>query len=200
MSGPIIEGMPRGGARSRSGPVPNFDGLARQRDAKTFTRLPKECTRPTPDWPSEVPEPTVGELAMWKRMWALPQAHVWHADRTADTVALYVRQFMEAAKPGASTSLRISVRQLASELLLLPASLHAARYVIVESPEDEILQRAIAATAAATGTDGGSARPGRPSARDRMFLVAPSPGQGAAAAAAEADDPEEEDDDVDPDA
>lgn len=159
--------------RRGSGPAADMTALARERDWKTFTRLPKECTRPTPDWPIEVPDPSLAELSMWSRMWLMPQAHVWHADRSYDAVALYVRQFVEAAKPRASSQLRINVRMAAETLLLSTGALNAARYLIVESAEDQILKQIEVERHAATGTDGASARGSRRSggARSRMTVV-----------------------------
>lgn len=179
--------------RRGSGPAPDMTALARERDFKTFTRLPRECTRPTPDWPLEVPDPSLAELSMWKRMWEMPQAHVWHADRMHDAVALYVRQYIEAAKPRASSQLRINVRMAAETLLLSIGALNAARYIIVESPEDDVLKQIEVARHTATGTDGRANRGSRRSAgaRGRMTVVG-SPGP----APVDPDAPEE----VDPDA
>lgn len=159
--------------RRGTGPAPDMTALNRERDFKTFTRLPKECTRPTPDWPIEVPDPSLAELSMWARMWTMPQAHVWHADRLYDAVALYVRQFVEAAKPRASSQLRINVRMAAETLLLSTGSMNAARYIIVESAEDQILKQIEVERHSATGTDGRASRGARRTggARSRMTVV-----------------------------
>lgn len=164
--------MPRGGARPFPGPNPDLKALARVRDYKTFTRLPRECTRPAPDWPVEVcPNPTNEELQLWETLWRKPQAHVWHADHTMESVALYARQLAEAGKPRASAVLRTNVRQQADTLLLSTGSLNAAKLVIVDSPEDEILKEAEAASLAQSQTP----RPGdserRSSARSRMRVI-----------------------------
>lgn len=152
--------MTSGGARPRSGPVPQPDSLRRDRDGKDWTKLPKECTIPTPDFPLEIPEPTVAEMAMWTRLWRMPQAHVWHADHTYDLVGLYVRTFMKASKPDAPASAATIVKQMGDHLLLSSPALFAGRYVITGSPEDEILSGQSVATAPRAGS-------GRPASRGR---------------------------------
>ena len=166
--------MAKGGRRNRSGPLPDMQALVRNRDIKTFTRLPRECTREAPDWPPYMSEPSQEELTFWDELWSSPQAHIWHADHLEAQVASYVRIFIESAKPRASAVNRAEARQRGVNLYLDSEALARGRYVIVDSPEDEILT-AIQETmgAADTGTAGpsrGPARPGR-SARDRMTVV-----------------------------
>lgn len=161
--------MPSGGARNRSGPAAQLDALRRERDGKDWTKLPRECTKATPDWPLEVPDPDISELAMWERLWSTPQAHIWHADGAADQVAIYVRTFVEGAARDASTSKRLLLRQQADALYLTPISLFAGRYVITGTPEAEMLQQ----TTQSHAVGGSTPRRGRstPSARSRMVVV-----------------------------
>jgi hypothetical protein len=168
--------MTSGGARVRSGFAPDMSALKRERDGKEWTKLPTECSRPVPTWPAAVENPTVAELGMWNEMWTMPQAHVWHADRVYQQVALYCRMFMEGQKPRASSQLRIIVRQYADQLLLTTPALHSSRYVITDSPEADLLDQARANVSAATGTEGAPRR-GRPgsSARSRMQVVPDAP-------------------------
>ena len=166
--------MPSGGNRRFGQTQHTSETLHRVRDPKVFTKLPRRCSRPVPEWPLSVPKPSVAELEYWNTLWHLPQAHVWHEDlKDGSVIALYVRQFIEAAQPRASAQLRINVRQAAGELLLSPGSLMAARYVIVDSAEDEILKKVEQeqALAASTGTDDPRPGPQRSSARDRMNVV-----------------------------
>lgn len=184
-------------AARRGGPAPNMNALVRERDWRVFTRLPRECTKPEPDWPIEVPNPTVAELAMWSRLWRMPQAHVWHADHLETYVALYARAYVEAAQPKASSIARTTVRQMMGEMLLTTQALNAAKYVIVDSDEDEVLQ---GIAARQTGTEGGDpARPGpggaRRSARSRMRVVG-----GTGPAPIDDNDVSPEEDTSDPDA
>lgn len=166
--------MARGGARNRSGPAPDPNALHRARDGKEWTRLPAAGrTASPPDWPAEVTEPDIAELALWNRLWAMPQALVWEADRCHDLVAFYVRTYLEAMKPHAGAQARTFVKQLSSELLLTPASLMSGRYVVEGSAEDEAIQAAVSRHPAGSGRG----HQGRPtSARDRFHVVPAGPG------------------------
>ena len=131
MAYPAVMGGPgSGGARLRSGPPPDLNALHRVRDARMWTRLPVSHTLPTPEWPIEVPDPTMAEIVMWNRLWSMPQALVWNADKVEDQVAIYVRTYLEAAGEGAAVARRQLARVLANDLLLTTPALHAARYYI----------------------------------------------------------------------
>lgn len=171
--------MTSGGARARSGPPPQPDALRRDRDSKDWTKLPRECTVPAPDWPLEIPEPTITELAMWTRLWRMPQAHVWHADHTADLVGLYVRAFSRAVAPNAPATGMTIAKQMGDHLLLSTPALFAGRYVITDSPEDQILSGQHRTASETTPPSAGGRRPrsaGRGSSRDRMPVsIVPDP-------------------------
>ncbi len=124
-------GKGSGGARLRSGPAPDPNALRRERDAKDWIKLPSEGrTGDIPEWPVELPSPTVAELSMWSRLWRLPQALVWEADRGHDMVALYVRTFCDSVVKDAPAARTTQAKQLAEALLLTTPALHAARYTI----------------------------------------------------------------------
>jgi hypothetical protein len=180
--------MVSGGARARSGPPPEFDALRRERNGNEWTKLPKECTRPVPEWPVLAEDPTVAELAYWNELWRMPQAHVWHADHTEMQVAAYVRNLIESLAHDAPNSKRVTQRQQADGLLLTVMSLHAARYVITDSPEAIMLDQTIANHQANRPV--GRTRTGRPStsARARMQVVPD--------ADVEVEEPEANEDDV----
>lgn len=133
--------MGAGGARLRSGPAPDPNALRRDRDAKDWVKLPHEGrTAEVPEWPAELPNPTVAELSMWGRLWRLPQALVWEADRGSDIVALYIRVYCDAvSSPEAPAARATQAKQLAEALLLTTPALHSARYVIASpaAPRDE---------------------------------------------------------------
>lgn len=171
--------MTSGGARPRSGPPPEPDALRRDRDSKDWTKLPRECTIPAPPWPLEIPEPTVSELAMWARLWTMPQAHVWHADHTIDLVGLYVRAFTRAVQPDAPAAGMTIAKQMGDHLLLSTPALFAGRYVITGSPEDEVLSVQRRTSTETTPPSAGGRRPrspGRGSARDRIPVsIVPDP-------------------------
>lgn len=163
--------MPVGNSHPLNGHRPQMNALQRQFDAKTFTRLPRECSRPVPDWPEEIDEPTVQELGYWTKLWKRPQAHIWHIEGQFDAVALYARNYIEAGRPNASSLKRTAVRQMADMLYLNGPAMRFHKYIIVDSPEDEILEE-LQQRLAATGTDGASLRgrakgPARASARSR---------------------------------
>lgn len=105
--------MSSGGARARSGPVPDPDALRRSRpsDQASWTTLPAAGRAgPPPAWP--LTRATKRELDRWAIEWAKPQAVMWEADHQADQVAQYVRAFVEAERRGAAVTLRTHVKQL----------------------------------------------------------------------------------------
>lgn len=129
--------MPSGGARVRSGPAPDPQALRRDRDGKDWVQLPYEGRPgPVPDWPAEIPEPSLAEVSLWTRLWAKPQALIWEADGVHDTVALYCRTFVACGDADASVARLTLLRQLGDSLLLSIPSLHAARYTIKPKPAD----------------------------------------------------------------
>jgi len=138
-------GIGSGGARSHSGPPPNPNALRRQRDGKEWTKLPAAGRlEPAPEWPDEVSEASERELLMWRRIWMLPQAIVWEADRVHDMVAFYVRTYLEAMRPGAGAQARTFVKQMSEALLLTPATLAQQRYVIEGTDEARAIAAAVA--------------------------------------------------------
>lgn len=168
-----------------------MNALARARDGADWVRLPRTGREgDPPEWPPEVKEPSVAEIAMWHRLWRMPQALVWEADRTYDVVALYVRTFIRSMEPGCTASLITHSKTLAGELLLTPESLARGKYVIKGTPEEEALNAAIARHPA------GNARGGRPggSAKTRLAVVPPAGG----GQPAEAPDPDEATDEDEP--
>ncbi len=150
--------MPSGGARLRSGPAPDPNALRRERDGKDWIQLPYEGRQgDAPDWPEELPEPSVAELAMWQRLWKMPQAVVWEADGVRDSVALYVRAFIASGEPDASVARLTLVRQMGDALLLSIPALHAARYTNKPKPTEAPAAPA-ASRAPATVKKAGGAR------------------------------------------
>lgn len=120
---------------ARNGPAPSPDALRRVRDVKEWTPLPAEGRQgDPPEWPAYIDgEPSLAEIAMWDRLWHLPQALIWEADHAHDLVALYVRAYVRASHPNAAVTALTVVRQYADTLLLSVPALHAARYVIGNS-------------------------------------------------------------------
>ena len=128
--------MPRGGARTRSGPPPDPNALHRDKDAGDWLSLPERREGDIPEWPLE--DPKVAELEMWGELWTFAQAVVWEKNRQHGEVALYVRRFLEAAKPGASANLTSAVRQIADSLgLTIPGLLRNKWKIGGVQPETE---------------------------------------------------------------
>lgn len=142
--------MPKGGARTRSGPPPDPNSLR----SGEWTTLPAEGRQgPAPAWP--LVGQSEREAEMWENLWRLPQALEWDRLHQEPLVALYVRRFIEAEAPGSAVNLSTLVRQLADELALTRGGLLRAR-LLIGSAADEQAQ---------------SAAPERSSARSRLQMV-----------------------------
>lgn len=149
--------MPRGGARTNSGPAPDPMALRRERDAGEWTILPAEGR------PGDAPEwPLVGrcarELDLWDRLWAKPQAMMWERLGQELEVALYVRNLALAEQPGAPVNLGTLVRQMADSLGLTTPGLRNNRWRITR---DEVTERRQDSPTPAS----------RPSSRGRLKVV-----------------------------
>lgn len=151
--------MPKGGARSRSGPPPDPTALRRERDAGDWVILPPEGrSGPAPAWP--LLDQDDREAALWAELWTTPQALMWDRNGSRYEVALYVRRLTEAEQRGAQVTLGTLVRQMADSLGLTSPGMRANRWK-VERPGGEH-------QAAADGTP---AAPARLSARDRLKVI-----------------------------
>lgn len=121
--------MPKGGARTRSGPAPDPEAFRRERDAGEWTILPAEGREgATPDWP--LTGGTDRELDLWERLWHKPQALMWERYDQHLEVALYVRRLTEAEKPDSSVNLSTLVRQMADSLGLTTPGMRGNRWRI----------------------------------------------------------------------
>lgn len=128
--------MPKGGARSRSGPAPDPNALRRDRksDAAGWLELPTEGrTDPAPEWPA--PTKTGREAELWAEMWATPQALVWERDGLRHYVAMFVRLLAEAEVEKASAENRKTVRMMYADLYLTSDSMARARIKIVDQAD-----------------------------------------------------------------
>jgi hypothetical protein len=88
-----------------------------------------------PGWPLADPIPR--ELAMWEREWTRPVSLLWQWNGLEDEVALYVRNFLEAAAGSASTAARTLVRQQREALGLSLDGLTRLRVRIVDADVDK---------------------------------------------------------------
>ena len=128
--------MPKGGARTRSGPPPDPEALRRDRDAGEWTILPAEGRQgATPEWP--LTRKLRREAVLWERLWAMPQALMWERYGQELEVALYVRRFVEAEARESSVALSTLVRQLADSLGLSTPGMRANRWRIDRPSEQD---------------------------------------------------------------
>lgn len=161
--------MPRGG-HANSGPAPDPEALRRTRNTDAAWHVLPVTGRPgpPPDWPLD--ELTDREAALWVTLWAKPQATRWEVLGQELEVALYVRRWVEAEKPGAPAAAVVVVRQLGEALGLTIPGLARNRWQIGSQP-------APPAAAAGTGTEGPApAAPPATSSRQRILRAVPTDG------------------------
>lgn len=112
--------MARGGSRARSGPVPDLDAFARDRDAGNWVRLPSKWEFDPPEWPLDsafgirvgrgedayTEDYHERELEHWAKLWSQGQAAMWLLNKQETAVALYCRAltFTEATMGAGSPS------------------------------------------------------------------------------------------------
>jgi len=129
--------MPRGGARSRSGPPPDPNALRRSRKSDpAWTKIPAAGrSKPAPEWP--LVEPSTRELELWESWWQQPVAVLWEESHSLHYVAFTVRMFAEAEQPKARTEDRKSLNQMMANLYLTPDSQLRGRILIVDDEADD---------------------------------------------------------------
>ena len=149
----------QGGARVRSGPVP--DPTSGRSEKRAWTDLPASGrVGDAPEWP--LTEPTPRERVLWDRWWRKPEALIWEKDGSADYVALTVRMFAEAEVERASAENRKTVRMMMADLYLTRDAKDRAGFRVVD---DEVAPKRAEKSEAK-----------RPSSRDRMKVVKGSGG------------------------
>lgn len=150
--------MPKGGARSRSGPPPDPNALRRERDGAEWRYLPPEGRKGRPPaWPLPTAASSA-ELELWKALWRLPQAIAWEAAHREIEVALHVRAIRRAESRYATAGDGALVVRQQTELGLNEGGMRHNRWRVGAPP-------AARPERAATGTEG------RRSAKDRFQLI-----------------------------
>ena len=127
----VIE-MGSGGARARSGPAPDPEALRRERGTDPGWHVLPVTGRsgPPPQWP--LPDPSDRERELWATLWRKPQATRWEVLGQELEVALYVRRFVAAERPDASSSAVVVVRQLGEALGLTIPGLLRNRWFLIK--------------------------------------------------------------------
>lgn len=129
--------MPKGGARTRSGPPPDPNALSRERDGDSWTELPAAGRQgKAPGLP--LPKPSARERTLWKRLWSMPQAIMWEVQSQQLEVALYVRRLAEAEQPESPANLSTLVRQMSDSLgLTTPGMLRNRWRIVADAAEKQ---------------------------------------------------------------
>lgn len=149
--------MPKGGARTRSGPAADPGSLRQSARADEWTKLPASGrVGDPPAFPLR--DETARESELWADLWHRPQAVEWERQHQALEVALFVRRLAEAESAEASVNLGTLVRQMSDSLGLTTPGLRSNRWLIVDdAPQQEQAAR-------------------RSSSRSRLRVVAPDDG------------------------
>ena len=125
--------MPKGGARSRSGPPPDPNALS-VTDGDWIVLSAAGRPGPAPEWP--LPLSNEREIEVWSDLWSKPQAIEWERLGNHHYVGLFVRRLVEAEDWGSAVNLSTLVRQMSDELGLTAAGLARNRWKI-ERVEDK---------------------------------------------------------------
>lgn len=130
--------MPKGGARTRSGPAPDPNALRRDRkdDAGWVTLPAGGYDGPVPL--CTLPDVNAREAELWEVLWRKPQAAMWAKIGLEYEVAAYVRAYVAAVEPEASAGLKTTVLRMAAELGLSLPGMHSLRWKL---SEDQLAER-----------------------------------------------------------
>lgn len=126
--------MPRGGARSRSGPPPDPKSERSEKLGRRFGKLPRlGYTGRVPAWP--LSKASARERQRWKAVWRTPQAAAWSTEPWRhDAVAMFVRCAVRAEEPDAPAAIVTAMLRLRDEIGLTPAGLRLNEWEIEEAP------------------------------------------------------------------
>lgn len=134
--------VPSGGARSRSGPAPDPNSGRADRRRKNSTpggiALPKDgYTGKVPAWP--LPKGSQRERAMWRKMWAYPQAARWAEEPWLhQVIGLYIRWTIKAEADDAPASTLTQTMRLATTIGITHEGMKInGWYIPTDPPEPE---------------------------------------------------------------
>lgn len=124
------------------GPAPNPNARRRNNHGDWRT-LPAECAEPAPRWPLSGCKPA-GLVELWRYLWRLPVAEIWHEQSAARLVARYALLVLanERALLPASDEVdtvdpvktAAELRQIEDRLLISPSGRLKARLLVAEQP------------------------------------------------------------------
>ena len=114
------------------GPAPN-PNARRRNDKGAWRSLQPVCARPAPRWPFRR-KALLGQAELWRALWVLPQAELWHEAGAVRLVARYAVLSLTAETALTHPTVLSEVRQLEDKLLLAPQSLIRARCVVADTP------------------------------------------------------------------
>lgn len=124
--------MAKGGARSRSGPVPTSTSRSHkaQADAQGWVTLPAEgrVDAGLPAFP--LIDPSDREYEIWERLWEMPQAIQWETLKLEYEVAAYVRLLARAELPKSSSLIWSQVKMTGESLGLTAAGMLRNKWTV----------------------------------------------------------------------
>ena len=128
--------MVSGGPRARSGPAPTSTDRSHKAQAEGWITLPAEGRQGAePAFPLSAPSDR--EMALWARLWEMPQATMWETLNQEYEVASYVRLLVRAEKPGSSAIIWGQVKQFAESLGLSVSGMQRNRWTIAALDADD---------------------------------------------------------------
>lgn len=126
--------MTSGGARARSGPLPQEGSARSRRRGYTLGELDAAgYAGPVPDFP--LPEPTRRELEVWAQSWRLPQGCLWSSPGhqwLLMTIGLYVRQLVKCESADVGAAQLAQLHRFADQVGMTTAGLAAHGFKVIE--------------------------------------------------------------------
>ena len=145
--------MPRGGARSKAGKMPDRSSEAFQSRVAGMFALPAEGYKrkhpkfPLPPYETDSEKPAdhdrvkrlnAREQQLWNELWHLPQGYGWSRPQykyLQPTVAQYVRLMVVCEAPDARSSDRVALLRFADNIGLTPQGLRQLGWIISDPVE-----------------------------------------------------------------
>jgi hypothetical protein len=132
--------MPKGGARTKSGPARDPNSRSSERVGFTATSLPSSgYDGEIPELADYMPRPTLRHKALWEQLWRTPQACMWDRDRwMIPMVADLVRCQVRSEAKDAPAAWETPIQQKRTELGLTTSGM---RFLGWEIKHDELASK-----------------------------------------------------------